>query len=442
MNYYLKPLMGLLTLFKRSIPEQHLLIFGQRFLLPSLFFFFSFTFITLPPVQAEMLTLEEALRLTAQHNPKIVTARAQEQAARAALTTALAYPNPEIEVASGSSYQRQNNGISGPNGLLGLSQQIEMPSLRSARQKGAEAGINSGAAALGDVQLTQLHAVKQAFYDVLRRQEEARLATENHTLLIQIRHLVKIKVDVGESPRYELIKSDTEVLSAESNARSAEVRVTQARDRLRSLIGAPLPLQFLVADEPLLTATLPSLEDLREELLKNQPLLKFAEAEKKRASARLDYERASRVPQPTIKVSAERDPDMDQWRVGLTLPLPLWNRRQGPIAEAAAGVQRAEAEWQQIRQGMLGELDQVYNRYQIAQRQVQIFESGLMKEAEKAMKVAEAAYRYGERGIIDYLDAQRVLRTTRLDFLNARYELQAAWFEIERLRAITGPGGK
>jgi cobalt-zinc-cadmium efflux system outer membrane protein len=58
------------------------------------------------------------------------------------------------------------------------------------------------------------------------------------------------------------------------------------------------------------------------------------------------------------------------------------------------------------------------------------------------MKVAEAAYRYGERGIIDYLDAQRVLRTTRLDFLNARYELQAAMIEIERLRAVPSPGGK
>jgi hypothetical protein len=51
------------------------------------------------------------------------------------------------------------------------------------------------------------------------------------------------------------------------------------------------------------------------------------------------------------------------------------------------------------------------------------------------MKVAEAAYRFGERGIIDYLDAQRVLRNTRVDFLNARYELQAALIEIERLRA-------
>jgi cobalt-zinc-cadmium efflux system outer membrane protein len=258
---------------------------------------------------------------------------------------------------------------------------------------------------------------------------------------LQIRHLVKIKVEVGESPRYELVKSEAEVLSAESNAKSADLRVIQARDRLRALIGAPLSPKFNVADEPFLAAALPSLDELRQELLNRQPLLKLAEAEKERASARLEYERASRLPQPTIKVSADQEPDINQWRVGLTLPLPLWNRRQGPIAEATAGVQKAEAELQQIRQVLLGELDQVYGRYQIAERQVQIFESGLLNEAEKAMKVAEAAYRYGERGIIDYLDAQRVLRTTRLDFLNARYELQAALIEMERLRAVSSLGG-
>ena len=58
------------------------------------------------------------------------------------------------------------------------------------------------------------------------------------------------------------------------------------------------------------------------------------------------------------------------------------------------------------------------------------------------MKVAEAAYRYGERGILDFLDAQRVLRTTRLDYLNARYELQAALIEIARLRATPPNAGE
>lgn len=396
--------------------------------------------IAVPMANASPLTLNEALRLAAAHSPALAAAKAQERGAQAALNTALAYPNPEVEVASGTSRPRQIGGTSGRNELLGLSQQFELPSLRAARRQGAEAGIVSGAAALGDAQLNQHSVVKQAFFDVLRRQEEALLAAENHALLLQIRNRVKIKVEVGESPRYELVKSEAEALAAESAARSAELRVTQARDWLRALIGVPLAENFEVAPEAPLAADLPELDELRRDLLARQPLLKVAEAETRRAQARVEQERASRLPQPTIKLSTERDPDMNQWRVGVILPLPLWNRREGPIGEAVAAMHRAEAEARQIHLGLLAELDQAYSRYQIAKRQVQTFESGLMKEAENAMKVAEAAYRFGERGILDYLDAQRVLRTTRVDFLNARYELQAALIEIERLRAtpITG----
>ena len=53
-------------------------------------------------------------------------------------------------------------------------------------------------------------------------------------------------------------------------------------------------------------------------------------------------------------------------------------------------------------------------------------------------KVAEAAYRFGERGFLDVLDAQRVYRAARAELISARYELAAAWVEIERLRAIPG----
>lgn len=401
--------------------------------------------IAAPASHAAPLTLDEALRLTAQHSPALAAAKAREQGAQAALETALAYPNPELELASGTSRPRQLGGASGRNELLGLSQQFELPSLRAARREGAEAGIVSGTAALGDARLNQHSAVKQAFHDVLRRQEEARLGAENHALLLLIRNRVKIKVEVGEAPRYELVKSEAESLAAESAARSAELRVTQARDRLRALIGAPLAALaegFEVAAEPPLAAELPELDELRRDLLARQPLLKVAEAETRRAQARVEQERASRLPQPTLKLSSERDPDMNQWRAGVVLPLPLWNRRAGPIGEAVAAKHRAEAEARQIHLGLLAELDQAYGRYQIAKRQVRTFESGLMKEAENAMKVAEAAYRFGERGILDYLDAQRVLRNTRVDFLNARYELQAALIEIERLRATPIIGEK
>ena len=58
-----------------------------------------------------------------------------------------------------------------------------------------------------------------------------------------------------------------------------------------------------------------------------------------------------------------------------------------------------------------------------------------MRMAETALQVAQAAYRFGERGILDVLDAQRILQSVRIDLLQARFELQKTRIEIEALSA-------
>jgi cobalt-zinc-cadmium efflux system outer membrane protein len=392
------------------------------------------------PVSATPMTLLQAIAWAEQHSPALKVASSQMDGAHAALDTALAFPNPDVEIGSGNSHLLPPTAQRGHNSALTISQQMELPGLRNARQRAAEAGITSGTALLDDARIN-LHAqVKVAFFDVLRRQEETKLAAENHALLLQIRNRVKLRVEVGESPRYELVKSEAESLTAESVANSAEIKVVQAKHKLRALLGAPLDEQFEITHAISELTELPALVKLRAELLENQPLLKIAIAETERADAKLEQERSLRIPQPTLKWGAERHPDVNLWRVSVAVPLPLWNQRAGPVGEAHANRERAIAEQERIRFSLVGELEQAYGRYQIARRQMDVFENGLMRDAESALKVAEAAYRYGERGILDYLDAQRVFRSTRMDYLNARYELQFALIDIERLRATPFAG--
>ena len=85
---------------------------------------------------------------------------------------------------------------------------------------------------------------------------------------------------------------------------------------------------------------------------------------------------------------------------------------------------------------LLAGLERAYNMYQIATQQLQIFETGTLREAQAAVEAAQAAFKFGERGILEVLDAQRVLRSARLDYLNARFDRQQALIELEQLRAI------
>jgi cobalt-zinc-cadmium efflux system outer membrane protein len=75
------------------------------------------------------------------------------------------------------------------------------------------------------------------------------------------------------------------------------------------------------------------------------------------------------------------------------------------------------------------------SQYRIASTQVNALESGILKEAEAALRVAESAYKFGERGFLEVLDAQRVFRAARTELIVARFQLAAAWVEIQRLLA-------
>lgn len=385
---------------------------------------------------AETLTLPQVLGLLEEHNPSIANANARQDLAQAALVTSRAYPNPELEVGGGTSTGIGQGALSGSNQQIFISQPLDFPFVREARRMVAEAGITSADEANRHVWLTVRSQVRLAFYEILRRQEVLQISKDNELLLTQIRDKIKLKVEVGESPRYEQVKSEAESLNALKLRESAETQVDDAKSALRMMFGSGLPLQYETSGAlPAPLVSLPTLASLREEVLDRQPILQQVRAEVKKAEANVKFQENLRYPQPTLKAGAEQDPGLKQWRVNFVIPLPLWNQRQGPIGEAAAQLRQSEALANQQEFTVIRELENAYNRYRIASRQVETFDAGLLKEAETVLKVAEAAYRFGERGILDYLDAQRTYRSVRTDYLNAQFDRQAARIDLDRLRA-------
>jgi cobalt-zinc-cadmium efflux system outer membrane protein len=51
------------------------------------------------------------------------------------------------------------------------------------------------------------------------------------------------------------------------------------------------------------------------------------------------------------------------------------------------------------------------------------------------LRIAEIAYKAGEKSFLEVMDAQRVYRAARNELITAQFELASAWTEIERLRA-------
>ncbi|MGA8053262.1 MAG: TolC family protein [Burkholderiales bacterium] len=384
---------------------------------------------------ATRLELATALQLADESSPRLRIAASRVEGARAGVVTARQYPNPDAELLGGRQTDRVPNVPSGSITFFGFAQPLDLPWVREPRIRSAEAGLAGSELGLAETRLLLRALVTQAFYDVLRRKAEAELAFDTQRLFEQIRNRIEVRVNVGEAPRFELTRADAELAAAINTTNSARLRVAQAIAVLRAAIGAPLPLELDVVGELAQAPTLPPLDQLRTEALSRYPAIAQAEAEVRRAQARLETERALRIPQPTLRAGVEREPELDKFRVGVSLPIPIFNQRQGQVGEAVAAFQQATIAAEQTRIEVRSALEAAYSRYDVARAQIAAFEGGLLKQAESALRVAEAAFRFGERGFIDVLDAQRVLRQVRADFLAARFELQSALIEIERLRS-------
>ncbi len=381
---------------------------------------------------APSYTLQQIIEVTLNAHPSIRVAKAQEAAALATVTTAKSFTNPEIEVGAGPSRYRFGNNETRNNWGVALSQPLEFSDVRTARREIAEANVRFAGVNAEINQVELRSRVKQAFYDVLQRQEALRLVEDDRNLLKQIRERVKLRVDVGESPKYELIKADTEALAAERDYQAAFVRIIEAKAYLQGLVGRSIPAEYLLVGELPMDQRLAPIQSLREQVSQS-PHLKQVRAASETADAKLRLEENLRNPGLTLKAGIEQDPDLTSFRLGLAVPLPLWSQRQGQIAEAAANVRQIQAVLSDRELGLSRDLESSYQRYLIAQNQVNAFENGLLKQAESVLKVAESAYRFGERGILEYLDAQRTYRSVKKDYLSAKFDYVSTMLEIERL---------
>jgi cobalt-zinc-cadmium efflux system outer membrane protein len=391
--------------------------------------------------QPQRVTLDQALALAVQNHPQMRAAAAMRQGAQAGIVTARAYPNPEVNILAGNQSIRMNSSVPGLLQHYSVGQPLEWPEARRTRIEAARRGQESSEYTLAETRLAVQSAVKQTFFDVLRRQGEVQLAQENLRLIEDLRRRIQVQVEVGEAARLELTRAEAEVATARNLARSAQLRLFTARSAFRAAVSTPLSDDVEPQGELSPPALLPSMEELTAEVLSRYPSLAQAQAEVRRAESKLQSEKAQRKPQPWLRGEYEQQPDLRFYRLGVTVPLPVWNRREGPIAEAEAALLQAKAIVDLRRVELTAALERAYRQYEVAGQQVVSLREGALKEAEAALQAAEAAFRFGERGIVEVLDAQRVLRGVRGDYLNAQFDRQAALIALDQLRARE-PGEK
>ena len=380
-------------------------------------------------------TINDLITIALESSPQVLAARDQSKAIKGQLSTARAIPNPEFEVGTGQQRSATGPLTVGNVSSWSVTQPLDMPYTRFPRVNAAEANLRSAEATRVAFEIETISKVQQRFYELMRREAEAKASEEDLSLTKQIRDRMQVRYDVGETARFELIRAQTEFLNAQITAESAKLRVEQARSQLRQVVGHELPPNFSVVTEQPKAETLPPLNILLSEIQAQSPELKKAKADVEATESRLSFEKNSRLPRLAFKASQYNDPNFTDRLYGLQISIPIWDFKGGQIAEAEANASKAKNQFNAQSQNLEQQLETSYKLYQMATYQVKVLDQEVVQLAASAQRIAEVSYRYGERGMLEYLDAQRTFRAARNDLIRARFDLASVVTEIQRLRA-------
>jgi outer membrane protein, heavy metal efflux system len=182
---------------------------------------------------------------------------------------------------------------------------------------------------------------------------------------------------------------------------------------------------------------LPPLESLNAKLHGNPNLAKWI-TERQKRQATLNLVRAEAKPDLTLQAGPRviaSNPIEVTFVAGFSIPLPLWNRNQGRIAEAEANVAKVADERAAAETRAYADLNEAYQTLARAAEEARILRETALPGAKTAVDQITEGYSTGRFSQLDVIDAQRSYNETRTQYVRALAAYHKAQAQIDALTA-------
>ena len=178
--------------------------------------------------------------------------------------------------------------------------------------------------------------------------------------------------------------------------------------------------------------------DVIQSRLAISPVLERALQEVERRKSLVTVEQTKTVPDITFSLGMKRREDVarDQIMVGLSIPLPVFNRNQGNLLEALKREDKARDELAAIKLSLYGDALQILERISARREETELLQKSLLPGAKWAYEAATIGFENGKFSFLEVLDAQRTLVSAETQRLRALAAVHKAVAQVERLIGI------
>ncbi|WP_442593339.1 TolC family protein [Parapusillimonas sp. JC17] len=376
----------------------------------------------------KILSLKDAVAVALEVNPQLSASRYGFEATRGLADQAGLLPNPILEV-SVEDQQRSTRTTT-----TALSIPIELGGKRAARKSAAR--LNSEVAgrkyeiAKADVRA----AVTARFFDVAVAQELVRVSLEMQEIAQNALRIAIKRVESGKVAPLVRNRAEVELTNARMELRQAESDLIAAKHELALLMGESNvtfdSVQACIKDLP----PRPTLDELKASL---QTSTRFVAGKLavEASAAELEVEKSKRYPDITLTGGVSRDNEVgrNKVQIGVSIPLPLFDRNQGNVYAAKMQSYQAQDNYREMQTRLTADLLRAVSRYDVAESAARDYVESVLPNSRKAYEAARKGLEAGKFGYLEVLDAQRALSASSTAYLMTLSQAFQARADIDRL---------
>lgn len=383
------------------------------------------------PPAADLMTL---VRCAQQSSEVVVRARAELEAAQARLDVAGRWlpANPSLEVGAG--HRAIEGGATDVDRSIELSQQIEIGGQRGARLDVAGAELRAARASADAAERLVAADVLAAAARVVKGRDALSLVHEQRDSAERLAEVSRARTRKGVAAPFESELAEAARIQALREERATALDLSEAEGLLAAAVGSDMQLAA-GASLPSVAQPQVAISDLERNAIGRQPEVIAAQNEIQAAQARTALLRRERIPDLTIAAGYKHEEQADVIGGRLSIPLPLFRRNQGEIAEQKARTTQAVARSRQTELRVRLSVRAAYRSWQRAQEAVKGISNDLEDRLRADVESLRQAYERGTLQLPLVLASLREVQAARRTVLDARTEAVLASIELARVAA-------
>jgi outer membrane protein, heavy metal efflux system len=379
--------------------------------------------------------IEEALR----NNPEVLSMRQRWEAAKEEIPQARSLDDPQLTITQWAIPSNFSLGKADET-WYGLGQSFPFPGKRSLK---GQIAANASAATEQDYQ-AKVHEitarVKTTYAQWYVIQKAIALHLEHQALLEEFIQIANQKYAVGQTSQQDLLKAQVELSKLHNSLLVLEQEQVSAQAELNTLLNRPPETPLGKAEELTVHPLSVTLDQLQQRALHDRPELKAATLTIEKSERAISLAKKNYLPDFMVELQywdVHTGPDKWMATAKMTLPWIFSAKYDARFRQATAEEEEAKADYAAMQNQTLFQLRDLFTKVTTTEQLIQVYQSGVLPQAEQSLEAARIGYQYGKASFLDLIDSERTLRDLQLEYYATLGRFEQHLAELEQAVGTT-----